>query len=213
MPVRFEESKAVDYYAVDGTWWLPESPDHSVPGRLTFDAGGLNLIAYGSLVAARSAPEAVLHQSVPPEIETTPFLHGRLHDGTNVTLLEAHGANFIGPRVTQSNYRIPAAITNFHLTADEFTEAWCGFDCLTPWAELPALALHVPDPDRFDLRVEDITTGEASIGDSVVRLVGQVSSTVDGNRVDVKQEAVLIVATTPTSAHNILHRSGHSRTW
>jgi hypothetical protein len=202
--LRFEESKPVDYYAVDGTWWLPESPDHSVPGRLTFDADGLNLLAHGSLVATEAAPGLVLWDS-DLQPETTPFIHGRLHDGTNVTLLEALGTNVLGPLVPTSPYRVRVAVTNFHVTADQFTEAWCEFDCLTPWAELPALAEHVPDSERYDLRVKDVTIGEASIGDSVVRLVGRVSYVVGGDRVDVKQEAEFIVTTTPTSVHNILH--------
>ena len=40
----------MDYFALDGSWWLPGSPDHRVTGTLTFSADGLTLVVYGSLV-------------------------------------------------------------------------------------------------------------------------------------------------------------------
>ena len=61
----------VDYFALDGSWWLPDSPDHRVSGTLTFNAEGLALVAYGSLVPTVRVPNAVLEQTVPDWEETT----------------------------------------------------------------------------------------------------------------------------------------------
>jgi len=83
----------VDYFALDGSWWLPDSPDHRVSGTLTFNAEGLALVAYGSLVPTVRVPNAVLEQTVPDWEETTVIL-GRSHGGEKVTLLGASGANF-----------------------------------------------------------------------------------------------------------------------
>jgi hypothetical protein len=120
----------MDYFTLDGSWCLPGSPDRRVSGTLTFSADGLALVVYGSLVPTVRVPGAVLEQTT-PDWEETAVILGRSHGGKKVTLLGAGGANFIGPNVAESHYRVRLALTEVEVTVDAFTEIQCEFGCLT----------------------------------------------------------------------------------
>jgi hypothetical protein len=59
------DADGMEYITVDGVWWLPGSPHQRVPGTLTFDADGLALVVYGSLVPTVAAQGEVLVQEAP----------------------------------------------------------------------------------------------------------------------------------------------------
>jgi hypothetical protein len=183
----------MDYYEIGGTWWFPDSPDNKVSGKLTFDADGLNLIVYGSLVPTRAAPGEVVEQDGLPDWEVTPFIHGRTYDMKRVTLLHAGGANLIGPSVSQSSYRPRLALTNVHVQADRFVEVWCGFDCLTAWAEPPAMAEETEPIRRFDLRFDNVDLCGVDVGDVQVRLLGARTGHIAAHKISVEQEAMFAI--------------------
>lgn len=180
-------------FAVDGSWWLPASPDHRVPGRLTLSTDGLVLVVYGSLVPTISVPGALLQQG-PPDWEVTPSILGRSHAGKKVTLLDAEGANLIGPKILRSTYRVRLALTDIETTEDLFTEVQCEFDCLTVWAEPPAIAEPTSEPDGdYLVRFRQLELGRANVGNVEVRLVATplgVMNEDNGNKVEVEQKAV-----------------------
>jgi hypothetical protein len=193
----------MEYYAIEGTWWKPSSPDYRVPGTLAFDADGLNLTAYGSLVPTIEAPGEVLVQG-PPDWAIDSFILGRARDGRRITLLEVGGANLIGPSVSRSNFRARMALVGVHVTADSFVEAWCKFDCLTVWAEPPPLAKDSKDGEQFDLRFGDLDLGQATVGNAHVRLISNVMGEINSNNIEVKQDAAFVIRMEPASARSIL---------
>jgi len=195
----------VDYFALDGSWWLPDSPDHRVSGTLTFNAEGLALVAYGSLVPTVRVPNAVLEQTVPDWEETTVIL-GRSHGGEKVTLLGASGANFIGPHVAESHYRVRLALTDVQVTVDAFTEVQCDFDCLTAWTEPPSISEPLDDSrSQFRLRFKNEELGIAQVSGAEVGLTATVVGRVGGNAANVKQEATFRLRLPPTSSRDIIN--------
>ncbi len=194
----------MDYFALDGSWWLPGSPDHRVTGTLTFSADGLTLVVYGSLVPTVRVPNAVLEQSI-PDWEETAVILGHSHGGKKVTLLGASGANFIGPHVSDSHYRVRLALTDVEATVDAFTEVQCEFDCLTAWTEPPSISEPLDDSRRqFHLRFENAELGIAQVADAQVELIAAVVGTIGGNTANVKQEAAFRISLPSTSSRDIV---------
>jgi ApeA N-terminal domain 1 len=179
-------AEGMEYFTVDGVWWLPGSPDHRVPGTLAFDADGLALVVYGSLVPTVPAPGEVLVQEA-PNWETTPVILGRTYEGRKLTLLDAGGANLIGSRVTQSSYRPRMALTGVHTKTDQFIQAWCEFDYLNAWADPPSLTDEIPDFDNLSLRAKSVDLGEVQVGVARIRLVAGVDGRVAEDKVDLEQ--------------------------
>jgi ApeA N-terminal domain 1 len=172
----------MDYFALDGSWWLPGSPDHRVSGTLTFSADGLTLVVYGSLVPTVRVPNAVLEQTT-PDWEETAVILGNSHAGKKVTLLGASGANFIGPHVSQSHYRVRLALTDVEVTVDAFAEVQCEFDCLTAWTEPPSISEPLDDSRRqFRLRFENAELGIAQVADAQVELIATVVGSIGETR-------------------------------
>ena len=193
----------MEYFTLEGTWWLPDSPDHCMPGALTFDADGLGLAVDGSLVPTVAVPGAVLRQEA-PSWATTPVILGRARDGRRVTLLEAGGANLIGPKISRTTYRVRFALVGVHTTADRFSEAWCEFDCLNAWTYPPSLVEDAGEADSLTVRFKSLDLAQAQIGEAKVRLVARVVGTAGGDIVDVKQRATFAVDVPPTGAQSIL---------
>jgi ApeA N-terminal domain 1 len=198
-------SELMDYFALDGSWWLPGSPDHRVSGTLTFSADGLTLVVYGSLVPTVRIPDAVLEQTT-PDWEETAVILGNSHAGKKVTLLGASGANLIGPHVTQSHYRVRLALTDVEVTVDAFTEIQFEFDCLTAWTEPPSISEPLDDSRRqFRLRFETAELGIAHVADAPVELIATVVGSIGGNTAYAKQEAAFRVRLPSTSSRDIIN--------
>jgi hypothetical protein len=194
----------MDYFALDGSWWLPGSPAHQVSGTLTFSADGLALVVYGSLVPTVPLPDAVLEQTT-PDWEETALILGRSRDGKKVTLLGASGANFIGPHVGKSHYRVRLALTDVEVTVDAFTEVQCEFDCLTAWTEPPSISEPLDDSRRqFRLRIKDVELGVSQVADAHVELIATVVGTIGGNTANLKQEAAFRIRLPSTSSRDII---------
>jgi hypothetical protein len=193
----------VEHFTVDGTWWLPESPAHRVPGTLTSDADNLGLVLYGSLLPTVDAPGQVLRQTG-PDWTTTPVILGRTHDSQNVTLLDAQGANLIGRFVRQSDYRVRIALVGVHVTVDRFTEAWIEFDWLNAWADPPDLTERGDDLSLLTVRFGPVDLGYAQIDEGQVRLVAAVTGEAGGDTVHVEQRARFAIAVPAVSTQKLV---------
>src|SRR5512132_3527090 len=80
----------MDVYSAEGVWWRPEAPQHRVPGTLTSDADGVQLVVYGSLRPSVPSDAGVV-ETEGAEWVATPVVHGRTRDGADVTLLDVSG--------------------------------------------------------------------------------------------------------------------------
>jgi hypothetical protein len=198
------DADGMEYITVDGVWWLPGSPHQRVPGTLTFDADGLALVVYGSLVPTVAAQGEVLVQEA-PDWETTPVILGRTHEGQNWTLLDAGGADLIGPRVTQSSYRVRMALMGSHIESDQFIEALCKFDYLNAWAEPPSLTDRIPGSSNLSLRSGNVDLGEAAIGTARIRLVAGAEGKVADDRIDLKQNVAFSISISAAPSRSIVN--------
>jgi hypothetical protein len=80
----------MDVYSAEGVWWRPEASQHRVPGTLTSDEDGVQLVVYGPL--RPSIPSKVgVGKIEGPQWVATPVVHGRTRDGADITLLDVGG--------------------------------------------------------------------------------------------------------------------------
>jgi ApeA N-terminal domain 1 len=80
----------MDVYSAEGVWWRPEASQHRVPGTLTSDEDGVQLVVYGLLRPSIPANVGVVKVEG-SEWEATPVVHGRTRDGADITLLDVGG--------------------------------------------------------------------------------------------------------------------------
>src|SRR5215204_6308204 len=81
----------MDVHSAEGVWWRPEASQHRVPGTLTSDQDGVQLVVYGPL--RPSIPSKVgVGKIEGSEWVATPVVHGRSRDGADITLLDVGGA-------------------------------------------------------------------------------------------------------------------------
>ncbi len=120
----------MQHFTAEGQWWLPETPERRVPGTLTFDGDGLELVLYDAL-REFTMTEGEVVGVASPDWSVEPILHGRTRDGRDFTLFQAGGLNLRGPfDVTKEVYRPEMALGGCHTNLDDFIEVWCGFDYL-----------------------------------------------------------------------------------
>lgn len=86
----------MEHFTLEGKWWLPGAATRHVPGTLTFNADGIELVLYGSLREFQMPEGQVVHVGA-PEWAVEPVVHGGSRDGRRFTLLEVGGANLRGP--------------------------------------------------------------------------------------------------------------------
>jgi hypothetical protein len=128
----------------EGTWWLPETPDHRVSGTLVREAGGrLTLVTHAALRQYEypsSVDGVVNHSFGYPEWRRLPLVHGYFRDNMAATLMEAAGIDMSGPyeKVTET-YSVEVALIGSHLHEDRFSEVQMEFDCLSDWLGPPSL--------------------------------------------------------------------------
>ncbi|WP_327652974.1 HEPN domain-containing protein [Micromonospora aurantiaca] len=188
----------MEFFTVDGMWWLPSSPECRIPGTLSFDADSLELVAHGSLEPTSPAIQST------PQWTTTPVILGRTHEGKDVTLLNAGGANFAGPGVAKSSYRIGIALTGYHTTSDRFVEAWCQFDCLNAWTQPPPVTESGNRPREYTLRFHHADLAQAQAGAAKVRLTASVIGNIKRDKVTCKQLTYFVFTFDPSSSSDIL---------
>lgn len=166
----------VTWSETEGTWWLPDTPNHRVPGTLLHEAGGqLTLVTHAALRQYEYPPSVdgvVKHSFGSPEWHRLSFVHGYFRDGKPVTLMEAAGTDMSGPfeRVTET-YSVEVALIGSHLQEDPFSEVLMEFDWLSDWLPLPSLIGD--DPRKIDLSIIErmpLTLQEIVVGSGKILL-------------------------------------------
>ena len=79
----------MEFFTSGGRFWLPEHPGRAVHGDLAFDDDGIRLQLVDPLRAPKEIAGGLVSGS--PQVATEPVVHGRFHDGTELTLLHASG--------------------------------------------------------------------------------------------------------------------------
>lgn len=187
------EHGSVEYFTVEGQWWLPAQPERRVAGTLTFDGDGLGLIVYDALRAfPTSAGQVVAVGS--PDWTVNPIVHGRTRDGKDFTLFEVGGANLMGPfEVVREVYRPELALAGCHTDADNFAEVWCSFDYLDVWADPPSVMVDQGDHSSIEVRAASVDLAQAVVGGASVRLVSGVEGTAGAERVQLTRWTSFVV--------------------
>lgn len=177
----------MEHFIVEGQWWLPDDPAWRVPGTLTFNADGLELVLYAALHKFEIGEGESVRVGA-PEWEVEPVVHGRTRDGRDFTLLEVGGANLRGPfDEGQEVYRPEMALDGCQTRSDLFAEAWCGFDYLNAWANPPSIAVEDNDRGAVEVRLDRLDLVHARVDDATLRLVAGVNGKSGGARVDLSR--------------------------
>jgi ApeA N-terminal domain 1 len=131
----------MDAYSADGVWWRPEESQHRVPGTLTSDEDGVQLVMYEPLRPSISSRVGVV-KIEGSEWITTPVVHGRTRDGADITLLDVAGLLSL-PVPFAAEIREPHTVSvaciGGHFGEDAFTEARAEFDWLDAWLDPPSI--------------------------------------------------------------------------
>lgn len=129
----------MDVYSAEGVWWRPEASQHRVPGTLTSDEDGVELVVYGPLRQSPSKVGVVKIEG--SEWVATPVVHGRTRDGEDITLLDVDGLMSlpIPSDEVRETHTVSVACIGGHFSGDAFIEAQAEFDWLDAWLDPPAI--------------------------------------------------------------------------
>jgi hypothetical protein len=121
----------MDVYSAEGVWWRPEASQHRVPGTLTFDEDGVQLVVYEPLRPSIPSKVGVVKLEGSQWV-ATPVVHGRTRDGADITLLDVGGLmNLPVPSAeVRETYTVSAACIGGHFGEDAFVEAQAESDWL-----------------------------------------------------------------------------------
>lgn len=174
----------MEYFTVEGLWWVPDEGQRRVAGTLTFDAEGLELVLYDALREFGIPADEVVGVAA-PEWEVKPFVHGMTRDGRRFTLFDVGGANLTGPfDVVEERYRPELALEGCHTSSNYFAEVWCGFDYLDAWAEPPSVTQDSDARDTVEVRMSAVEFTRAELNDTSLRLISGVEGESGDARVD-----------------------------
>jgi ApeA N-terminal domain 1 len=131
----------MDVYSAEGVWWRPGASQHRVPGTLTSDEDGVQLVVYGPL--GPSIPSEVGAVRIEgSEWVSTPVVHGRTRDGADITLLDAGGLRSLPvpfAAEVRETHTVAVACIGGHFGEDAFIEARAEFDWLDAWLDPPSI--------------------------------------------------------------------------
>jgi hypothetical protein len=195
----------MEHFAIEGQWWLPATPDRRVPGTLTFDGEGLELVLVEPLREFVMPTDQVVGVTA-PEWTVEAILHGRTRDRRDFTLLDCGGMNLVGPfHEGQEVYRPDMALDGCHTKQDSFLEVRCGFDYLDDWANVPSVQSGGDDYETVEVRVKSMDLAQAEIPGATCRLVAGVAGTSGHRRVEFSRwTAFAIRPAAPLSAQDLI---------
>jgi ApeA N-terminal domain 1 len=130
----------MDAYSAEGMWWRPEAPQHRVPGTLTSDEDGVQLVVYGPLGPSIPSRDGVVRIEGSGWV-ATPVVHGRTRDGADITLLDVDGLMSlpIPSAEVRETHNVAVACIGGHFSEDAFIEARVEFDWLDAWLDPPSI--------------------------------------------------------------------------
>jgi len=158
------------HFTVDVIWWLPDAPDKSIPGTLTFDSNGLELVTQGSigLLTKTISNDNDVSVSTEPEGRSVPIIHGRSRDHKDLTLFDCTGYDFLIADSTNT-YRITTCVDGCHAITDNFTEVMCQFDWLDAWTQPPSISEYNGDTVTIQWARRELAS--AKVADYSIRLM------------------------------------------
>jgi ApeA N-terminal domain 1/Apea-like HEPN len=164
----------MDVYSAEGVWWRPEAPQHRVPGTLTSDEDGVELIVYGPLGPSIPSEGGVVEIGGSDRV-VTPVVHGRTRDGTDITLLDVGGLMSlpVPSAEVREPYTVSVACIGGHFREDAFIEARAEFDWLDAWLDPPPIVDDTVTGARDEtvVRVGRSELARAEIVGGTVRLI------------------------------------------
>lgn len=131
----------MDVYSAEGVWWRPEASQHRVPGTLTSDGDGVQLVVYEPLRPSIPSKVGVV-KIEGSEWVATPVVHGRTRDGADITLLDVGGLMSLPvpfAAEVREPYTVSVACVGGHFGEDAFIEARAEFDWLDAWLDPPSI--------------------------------------------------------------------------
>jgi hypothetical protein len=130
----------MDVYSAEGMWWRPEASQQRVPGTLTSDEDGDELVVYGPLGPSIPSKDGVVEIGGSDRV-VTPVVHGRTRDGTDITLLDVGGLMSlpVPSAEVREPYTVSVACIGGHFREDAFIEARAEFDWLDAWLDPPPI--------------------------------------------------------------------------
>ena len=172
------------HFKADGMWWLPEESQRRVPGTLTFDDNGLELVLHDALREFVSpAPGTAGVATSGWKVE--PIIFGTSHDDRDFTVFDAGGDNLTGPFARVQEVHFPEMVLEgCHAVGDDFAEVLCAFNYLDAWSDPPTILVDGPDRRRAHVTLEVQELATATIAGASVRLVCGVEGTSGDARVD-----------------------------
>ncbi|MBT2423154.1 hypothetical protein J7F01_18530 [Streptomyces sp. ISL-22] len=157
----------MEYFSVEGSWWLPGGDTVGIPGMLTFDSEGLTLVLHGGSLEPSGAQFG--------EPFAVPVVHGRTRDGQEVSLLDADGlALGIGPAVKEADYRVNLALLGCHAEGNAIVQAEAEFDYLDAWLAPPSIREDDGGLDLITVRPGRTELASAAVDNDNVHLVARV---------------------------------------
>ncbi len=199
----------MEEFSAEGDWWLPDAQAQRVPGSLTLDADGVQLVLYGPLHPFVMPANKAVRVGRPKRI-VTPIVHGRLRDMRNVTLVGVSGYRPVAPfGEVREVYRVGLALFGWHASDDAFTEAWAEFDWLDAWLDPPPIV-----NDSSDLGTNTVTVQQASVELAKAEVDGDTVRFVSGLRGTSSEAAIhldrwsalAVTLATPLDWKNIIER-------
>jgi ApeA N-terminal domain 1/Apea-like HEPN len=130
----------MDVYSAEGVWWRPEASQHRVPGTVTSDEDGVQLVVYGPLGPSIPSAGGVV-KIEGSEWVATPVVHGRTRDDADITLLDVDGLMSlpIPSAEVRETHTVAVACIGGHFGEDAFIEAQAEFDWLDAWLDPPPI--------------------------------------------------------------------------
>jgi hypothetical protein len=130
----------MDVYSAEGVWWRPEASQHRVPGTLTSDEDGVQLVVYGPLRPSTPSKVGVVKIEGPVWV-TTPIIHGRTRDGADISLLDVDGLMSlpVPSAEVRETHTVSVACIGGHFGEDAFIEARAEFNWLDAWLDPPSI--------------------------------------------------------------------------
>jgi ApeA N-terminal domain 1 len=198
----------MDVYSAEGMWWRPEASQQRVPGTLTSDEDGVELVVYGPLGPSIPSQDGVVKIEGSQWV-ATPAVHGRTRDGADITLLDVGGLMSlpVPSAEVREPYTVAVACIGGHFREDAFIEARAEFDWLDAWLDPPPI---VDDNvtgarDEMVVRVGRSELARAEIVGGTLRLITGVAGREEPSAVHLdRRSAVSIELNEPQPWQTIL---------
>lgn len=194
----------MEFFTSAGRFWLPEHPDRRVHGDLNFDDDGIQLQITDPLRAPLPRGGGGVGGS--PQFIEEPVVHGQLHDGTELTLLQASGYSMPVDGL-QETWRISFVLSGRLLTEDHFEQVTVVFDYLMAWVRPPGIVDAGPTAETFTINSQRSALAETALPDGrTVKVITGVEGRRDESSVHFQQWCAFEVEGPTTPLIDILNQ-------